>query len=305
MQANRVGTTDVYVTGLGLGTAQLGDLFQPFSVEVAREVVEAAWAGGIRYFDTAPYYGLGLAEGRLGRALEGFERSEFVLSSKVGRVLTDTEDAGFRWDYSAQGVRESLYGSLDRLGTEHLDIALIHDPQGRVDGAIDEALPALEELKREGVVRAIGVGSGVLDALIPFAETGRVDVLMVAGRYTLLEQPAAERLLPLCDTNGISVLNAGVFNTGLLAADDPGPDARYEYVAVPPESLTRARALAATARRFGTTLPQAALAFAAAPPSVASVVVGADAAEQVTRNIRLFRDRQAAASLLEHLKENA
>lgn len=303
MQIKRVGATGVSVTELGLGTAQLGDLYRPSSVKVAREIVDAAWEGGIRYFDTAPFYGLGLAERRLGRALQDYGRQEFVLSSKVGRVLTDNSDApGFRWDYSARGVRESLHQSLDRLQTTHVDIALIHDPQGRLDWAIGEALPTLEEMKEEGLVRAIGIGSGAIEAHIPFAESARVDVLMVAGRYTLLEQPAAARLLPLCEANGISVLNAGIFNSGLLASEVPGPEGRYEYEAASPESLARAQELAAMARRFNTTLPQAAMAFAASPPSIASIVVGAESADQVMRNVDLFRNRAAAAPMLEHLQ---
>jgi D-threo-aldose 1-dehydrogenase len=305
VHVEQVGRTGVHVTELGLGTAQLGDLYRRSSDREACEIVDAAWEAGIRYFDTAPYYGLGLAERRLGHAIRGYARSEFVLSSKVGRVLSEDDPTGYRWDYSARGVRESLEQSLDRLGTTHVDIALIHDPQGRLDRALEEALPALEELKHDGVIGAIGVGSGVLDAHLPFAETGRVDVLMVAGRYTLLEQPAADRLFPLCEVKGISVLNAGVFNSGLLAADNPGPGSRYEYVEAPSESFARARELAALARRHGTSLPQAALAFAAAPSCVASVVVGADSADQVTRNADLFRTRSAAVGMLEHLQEIA
>jgi D-threo-aldose 1-dehydrogenase len=169
---------------------------------------------------------------------------------------------------------------------------------------VNEALPALEALREEGIVRAIGVGSGALEALLAFAETGRVDALMIAGRYTLLEQPAAERLLPLCDENGISVINAGVFNSGLLATDQPQSDGHYEYRAVPAEQLAHAQNLAATARRFHTTLPQAALSFAAAPSVVASVVVGAESAEHVDRNLALFSKRDRAAAMLEHLQKS-
>ena len=302
MKRNRIGGTRTAVTELGLGTAQLGDLYRPSSLDEARRIVEAAWRGGIRYFDTAPFYGLGLAETRLGHALVDYERSEFAISSKVGRVLTDGEGAGFRWDFSAQGVRESLTASLDRLGTGYVDIALIHDPQGHLDWAMEEALPALEDLKREGIVRAIGVGSGVVDALIAFAETQRVDALMIAGRYTLLEQPAAERLMPLCVERGVSVLNAGVFNSGLLAVDDPGADSHYEYAAAAAEQIARAHELAGIAHRFDTTLPQAALAFAALAPRVASVVVGAESPEQVTRNVTLYDDREKAAPMLDYLE---
>lgn len=302
MRRERLGHSDVAVTEFGLGTAQLGDLYRPSSVAEAHEIVEAAWRGGVRHFDTAPLYGYGLAESRLGAAIRELDRSEFTLSSKVGRVLTPKAgDSDFRWDFSARGVRESLEQSLERLGTTYLDVGLIHDPQGHVDWAIDEALPALEELKDEGLVRAIGVGSGVVDVHLAFAETGRLDVLMVAGRYTLLEQPAAERLFPLCAAQGISILNVGVFNSGLLAAESPGSESHYDYATASPELVDRARELAELARSHGTTLPQAALAFAAAPAIVAAVVVGAESAQQVERNLQLFRDRTAASALLDRI----
>ncbi|WP_457100786.1 aldo/keto reductase [Microbacterium sp. P5_E9] len=291
---------------MGLGTAQLGDLYRPLTAQDCVDIVDTAWSEGIRYFDTAPLYGFGLAERRLGDALRTYPRSEYTLSSKVGRILTDREaEPHFRWDFSAEGVRASLDTSLYRLGTTHIDLVLIHDPQEHLDWALNEALPALEALRDNGEVGAIGVGSGSIEALVAFAETGCVDALMVAGRYTLLEHPAAERLLPLCDANGISVINVGVFNSGLLAADEPRRDSHYEYQAVPHEQLARARELAVAAGLFDTTLPQAALAFAAAPVAVASVVVGAESADQVARNAELFQSRQRAASMLQHLRETS
>jgi D-threo-aldose 1-dehydrogenase len=301
-----LGGSGVAVTALGLGTAPLGNLFAQVSQDAALSTVDDAWAAGVRFFDTAPHYGLGLAEHRLGAVLRTHPRSEYVISTKVGRVLVDDPagagrsdlDNGFDvpatrrrvWDFSADGVRRSLSDSLGRLGLDRVDIALIHDPEESADprSAFDEAYPALHELRAQGTVRAIGAGSKNRQILTRFVTETDVDAVMVAGRYTLLEQPALDDLLPACERRGVAVINAGVFNSGVLALDRPDVGAAYEYGRAPAEVLRRAQGIAAVCCRYATSLPQAALAFAAAHPAVASVVIGAAGGDQMRRNADLF-----------------
>ncbi|MEV4512068.1 aldo/keto reductase [Dactylosporangium sp. NPDC049525] len=287
---------------LGLGCAQLGNLYHEIDDERARATVDAAWDAGVRYFDTAPHYGLGLSERRLGEALRERRRDQYTISTKVGRLLVgdpayaggmDTEGfvvpATHRrvWDFSRDGIRRSLEASLARLGLDRVDVALLHDPEQHPEVALRTGFPALAELREEGLVRAIGAGSKDAAVLTRLVKECSPDVVMVAGRFTLLEQPARETLLPACAAAGVEVFNAGVFNSGLLAVDDPGADLHYEYGAAPAPLVARARAIAAVCAGHGTTLPAAALAFAASDPTVAAVVVGADAPEQVRRNAAL------------------
>ncbi|MFZ4895425.1 aldo/keto reductase [Plantibacter sp. Mn2098] len=283
-----MGRSDALVTSIGLGTAQLGDLYDTLDQDRSTALVDAAWQAGIRYFDTAPHYGVGLAERRLGVALAGRPRDEYTLSSKVGRLLVPDAhgDPVRQWDFSADGVRRSIDASLTRLGLDRIDIALIHDPEDHLEQAVGEAYPALERLREEGVIRAVGVGTGNMDVLSVFADRTDVDALMVAGRLTLLDHPALAGIVPVCEERGISILNAGIFNSGLLANEHPDAASRYEYAAVPPELLARARSLASFAAAFGTTLPEAAMGFAALPSPVASLVIGADTPEQLLTNVR-------------------
>lgn len=292
---------------LGLGCAQLGNLYRERSDEDARAIVDAAWDAGIRYFDTAPHYGLGLSERRLGEALRERPREQYTISTKVGRLLVETGaaardadgsglDEGFAvprthrrvWDFSRDGVLRSIEQSLARLGLDRIDIALLHDPEDHADEALGPGFAALAELRDAGVVRAIGAGSkdpGVLTRLVTECTP---DVVMVAGRFTLLEQPAAEALLPACAAAGVDVFAVGVFNSGLLAEETPRPDLPYEYGAAPAELVRRAAAIAGVCREHGTTLPAAAMAFPGRDPAVTTVVLGADSAGQVRRNAALF-----------------
>ena len=284
---------------LGLGGAQLGNLYRAMSDDTARAVVDTAWARGIRYFDTAPHYGLGLSERRLGAALQNRPRGEYTISTKVGRLLVDNpggagerDTEGFdvprthlrRRDYSRDGVLRSLEASLDRLGLDRVDLAFVHDPEDHVEQALAGALPALAGLRDQGVLRGIGLGMNV-DAVL--AEIIRrtdvhIDVVLVAGRYTLLEQSALDDLLPLCVERGVRVVAAGVFNSGILATHSPG--ATYDYVAAPPELVDRATRIAQVCARHDVELPQAALALPAAHPAVTTVLVGADTPAQVEAN---------------------
>jgi D-threo-aldose 1-dehydrogenase len=286
------------MTRLGLGCAQLGNLYRAMSDETAAAIVDEAWTSGIRYFDTAPHYGLGLSERRLGAALASRPRAEYLLSTKVGRLLAenpayagerDTEGYDVpatlvrRRDYSRDGVLRSLESSLDRLGVDRVDIAFVHDCEDHVEEALAGAVPALVELREQGVVSHVGLGMNFDRVLARFVRESDVDTIMLAGRYTLLEQPALDELLPLCVERGVRVMAAGVFNSGILATPEPG--GTYNYEAAPPELVERARKIAAVCARFAVELPTAAIALVAAHPAVEAVVLGASSVEQVRLNV--------------------
>jgi D-threo-aldose 1-dehydrogenase len=283
------------LTELGFGGAQVGNLFRATSDDEATGAVEAAWAAGIRYFDTAPHYGLGLSERRLGEVLRGHPRDEYVVSTKVGRWLEpvartgDPDPEGFAvpathrrvWDYSRDGVLRSVEASLDRLGLDRIDLVLIHDPDDHARAAFDEAAPALSQLRSEGVIRAYGAGMNQAAMLARFVRETDVDVVMVAGRYTLLDQSAAEDLLPAALDRGVGVINAGIYNSGLLSRPTPQPGARYDYRSVAREVVERVTRITAVCDGFGVDLPTAATAFARRHPAVVSVVVGLRTPDQV------------------------
>ena len=303
------------LTRLSLGCAQLGNLDGAIDDEQAAATVDAAWAHGVRYYDTAPHYGLGLSERRLGAALAGRPRGEYALSTKVGRILEPTDapggcdDAGFavpashrrRWDFTRDGVLRSLEDSLRRLNLDRVDIVYLHDPDDHYDQALGSAYPALEQLRSEGVVRAIGAGMNQSAMLARFARHTDMDLLMLAGRYTLLEQPALDDLLPVCQERGIGVVAAGVFNSGLLASPHPQAGGRYNYSDAPEALVARAQRMAAICECHGTSLPAAALAFPLAHPAVVSVCVGASSPQQIERNARLHREH-VPVDVWSHLK---
>lgn len=285
---------------LGFGAAQLGNLYRVTTDAEARGAVEAAWDGGIRMFDTAPHYGIGTSERRLGALLQGRPRDEYLLSTKVGRLLRpgpgdgDDMDNGFavpddavrEWDMSERGIRASHEASLDRLGLDRIDILYLHDPEeGPTEKAFEEALPTLAAMREEGLVRAIGVGSKDSAVLTRAVRTGLLDLAMVSGRYTLLEQPAAEELLPACLEHDVAVVAVSVFNSGILARPEPPDDATYEYGQAPAAMLERAREIAAIARDYGVELPDLAVQFPLRHPAIRSVVLGMRTAAQVRSNI--------------------
>jgi D-threo-aldose 1-dehydrogenase len=283
------------LTELGLGMAQFGNLYRETTDVEAAGALDAAWDSGTRYFDTAPHYGLGLSEHRAGALLGDRPRAEFLLSTKVGRLLVPDpdgagrqDDQGFavpatlrrEWDFSRDGVLRSIEASLNRTGLDRIDIAYLHDPDEWRDQATDEALPALADLRDQGVIGAIGAGMNQSAMLAHFIRNADVDVVMLAGRYTLLDDEAADDLLPLALDQGVGVVIAGVYNSGLLAADRPAADGKYNYETAPPALVQRARRIAEVCGRHGVTLPQAAIAYPLLHPAVVSVVVGARTAEQ-------------------------
>ncbi|MFI8946555.1 aldo/keto reductase [Streptomyces sp. NPDC053750] len=289
------------LTELGLGTAQLGNLAGPVSEEDALGAVDAAWDSGVRYFDTAPHYGLGLSERRLGAALARRPRAEYTVSTKVGRLLVPspgtahlTDDEGFAvpaafrrsWDFGRDGIIRSLEDSLDRLGLDHVDVLYLHDPDDHWEQASTTGIDTLVELRDQGLVKAVGVGMNQAAMLTEFVRRCDVDLVMVAGRHTLLDRSAQEELLPLAQERGVGVVAAGVYNSGLLATARPLADATYDYVPASRELTDRAAALAEVCERHGTTLPEAAVAYPLRHPAVGSVVLGARDAHQARTNAR-------------------
>ena len=292
-----LGHTGLTVTRLGFGGASIGGLFSDVRDEDAIAAVRHAWDLGVRSFDTAPLYGYGASERRVGAALRDRPRDAFVLSTKVGRLVRDEatippdadldrqaldgrddafyvrhEPVRLVFDYSADGVRRSLEESLERLGLDRIDIAFIHDPDDHWPAAIDEAWPALERLRSEGVIRAVGAGMNQAPMLARFARETDMDVLLVANRYTLLDQGALDELLPACVERGIAVLVGGVMNSGVLA--DPRPGSRFDYAPAPPEILERARRLGEVCARHEVPLRAAAMQFPLAHPAVVSLIAG-------------------------------
>jgi D-threo-aldose 1-dehydrogenase len=295
-----LGRGGLQVSALALGTAPLGNLFAPVAEEDAAATVASALAAGLTYVDTAPHYGLGLAERRLGRLLAGLPRDRFVVSTKVGRLVrplapgetadpegfADAPPAKRVWDFSGDGVRRSLEESLERLGLDRVDIVLVHDPDDHEREAAEQALPALIELRDQGVVTAVGAGMNQAEMLTRFVRDLDIDVVLVAGRYSLLDQRALAELLPTCAARGAAVVVGGVFNSGLLA--DPRPGATFDYAPAPAELVDRAARLAEVCARHGTPLRAAALAFPFGHPAVTSVLVGARSAAEVTDAVACF-----------------
>jgi D-threo-aldose 1-dehydrogenase len=279
------------------GSAPIGNLARVVTDDEWPGAIEAALGVGVRYFDTAPHYGLGLAEERLATGLT----DEVIVSTKVGRILepsdgSQMDDEGYAVpthhvrvrDYSRDGVLRSLEASLRRLRREKVDILLVHDPDEHYEEALNCAFPALEELRSQGVIASYGAGMNQSEMLADFVRETDLDVVMVAGRYTLLEQGALDDLLPECERRNVSVVAAGVFNSGLLARPRPRVNAPYDYEPAPQELRDRANAIADVVERHGVTLPQAAAQLPLAHPAVATVCLGARSREQVERNAALF-----------------
>lgn len=309
-----LGRTGLEVPILGLGGAPLGDLYERIPEERALATIARAYDGGARLFDTAPLYGYGLSEHRMGHVLRHQPRESYVLSTKVGRLLVADDpsriDRGlfkgglnFRpeYDYSYDGTLRVVEQSLQRLGIERVDILLIHDVdiwthgsreayEERLNQAIEGAYRALDRLRAEGVIKAVGVGVNEVEACLRFAQACRMDCFLLAGRYTLLEQGGLDDLLPLAERQGSSFLLGGPFNSGILATGAV-PGAKYNYREAPPEIQERVRRIEAVCGRHGVPLAAAAIQFPLGHPQVASIVPGAVRPEEVERNLELIQAR--------------
>ncbi len=310
---DRIGNGGVTFTELGFGTAPLGNLYRAISDEDADATLAAAWNAGCRYFDTAPLYGLGLAETRLNRFLRGRRRDDYILSSKVGRLLRvcapeertgigkffDTPTRREVYDYSYDGVMRSFEASLERLGVDRIDILFAHDLDVFTHGTKEAALARMEEflrsgyyallaLRDQGVIRAFGAGINEWQAAQALAERGDFDLFLLAGRYTLLEQEALETFLPLCVKRGIGIVLGGPYNSGILASG-PKPGAFYNYSPAPQEVLDRVARIEAVCARHGTRLIEAALRFPLLNPLVVSVIPGGQSHREVEDNVALLR----------------
>lgn len=295
--------TDSPYGPVGYGAASLGNMFRVVTDDEAWEALEAAWDAGVRYFDTAPHYGLGLSERRLGAFLQTKPREQFRISTKAGRLLRPNpdDDGGLdldnafhvrtdvrrEWAFDAAGIRASLDESLERLGLDRIDTLFLHDPErgGHLDVAIAEAYPAMAGLREAGLVDGIGIGSMVSDALARSVREADLDTIMIAGRFTLLDDSAADEVLPACAESGTTVVAASVFNSGLLARAVPSRDARYEYGGVPDDVWQKTLRLADVCADHGVSLPVAAFQYAFQSSSTVSVVMGTARAEQVRQNM--------------------
>ncbi len=280
--AKPLGKNGMQLPAMGFGSAPVADLSADITERGAVETVQYALGHGVTLFDTAPLYSAGRAERLLGLALADVPRTQYQFSSKVGRVL-DEETHTLSFDFSRDGVLRSLEGTLQRLRTDHVDTLLIHDPDDHMDQALAETFPTLDDLRRQGVVRAIGAGMNQWQALQRFAHAAAFDCFLLAGRYTLLEQESLG-FLDECREMGIGLLLGGVYNSGILATGAV-PGARHNYRPSSPAVTARVQALAAVCARHGVALNAAALQFAQAHPAVTSLVVGAVSAAEIDANL--------------------
>ncbi len=306
-----LGSAAVQVSRLGVGTLPLGNLHRKLSDGEAQAVLERALAVGLRYFDTAPHYGFGLAERRLGQVLATKPRSQWVLSTKVGRLLRADAPPDFGayidgspmykdvpavnpvFDFSYEGTLVSIEESLERLGLERVDIVFIHDPDEHFRQALDGAYRALERLRSDGRIAAIGVGMNQAEMLVDFAREGDFDCFLVAGRYTLLDQEAIKDLLPLCERRHIGVVIGGAYNSGILAnasanLSDLASGATYDHGSVPIDVMTRVRRLASVCDRHGVPLKAAAAQFPFGHPAVSSVLMGVRSTAELDDNLAML-----------------
>lgn len=306
-----LGTTDLQVTELGFGGGGIGGLYVPVGRDAAMGAMQAAWDAGMRYFDTAPFYGFGLSERRMGDFLR--DKSGYVLSTKVGKLLRavpkdQVPDHGFvdplpftvDFDYSYDAIMRSYEFSLARLGLNRIDILYVHDLEKRSLGTgydahftsfMDSGLKALDALKSAGAIAGYGLGVNEVSAVLNVINRVRLDCLLLAGRYTLLDRTGAAEIMPKCLAAGTGVVIGGVFNSGILATGAL-PGAHHDYGPANADIIDRVNAMEAEAKRQGSTLPAAAMRFVLDHPAVASVLVGSAKASSLIRNAALLRDAQ-------------
>ena len=304
-EKRRIGRTNLDVTVLGLGCATLGGTRIPVTREQAEAIVRAAWDAGVRYVDAAPYYGFGQAERAVGDALRDAPRDEWVLSTKVGRLLRPFPQVppepgrkhplpfGVAYDYSHDGIMRSVEDSLQRLGLARIDILYVHDigryqhgeaHPGLMKTLRDSGYGALQRLKSSGAIKAFGIGVNEREVLLEAMQWGEWDAFLLAGRYTLLEQAPLDDLLPKCLERGTSIVVGGPLNSGILAGRDT-----WNYRAAPPEIVERVKAICAVCDRHGVPLPAAALQFPLAHPAVAAIIPGPRDIAEFHTNLELLR----------------
>lgn len=306
---NKFGRVDLEVTAFGFGTAPIGNIFKPISEQESDGMIQAAWDGGVRYFDTAPMYGHGLAELRAGHSLRWKNRDDYVVSSKVGRVLkparradidfapwVDAAPFNMHFDYSYDGTMRAFEDSLQRLGLERMDICFIHDIDVFTRGAdhpavfrqaMDGCWRALEKLRAEGSIKAIGVGVNEWQVCHEALKQRDFDCFLLAGRYTLLEQDALDEFLPLCEKRGAAVVVGGGFNSGILATGAK-PGAKYNYAPAPAHILQKVARIEALCAAYQVPLPAAALQFVVAHPAIPSFIAGTRTVGQLRQNLDWF-----------------
>lgn len=297
---SQLGRSGVRVTRIGLGGGPIASLFTEVTEEQARATIDRAWDSGIRFFDTAPLYGHGLSEIRFGRALRGRPRGEFIIASKVGRLLVplapdERVESAFVnhppyrpvFDYSRDAIFRSVDESLARLGLDRIDILHVHDPDAHFGDVIRHAYPALDSLRAQGVVRALGAGMNQWQMLARFARECDFDCFLLAGRYTLIDQSALPELLPLCVRRNISIILGAPYNSGILATG-ARPGATFNYEAAPPEWIEKTRRAEKICERHGVPLKAAALQFPLRHPAVAAVIPGCRSAAEVGESVAMM-----------------
>jgi D-threo-aldose 1-dehydrogenase len=313
MQRRKIGRTDLEVTEISFGAAALGGLYRACPRDQAMETLDAAWNSGIRYFDAAPWYGLGLAERYVGDFLRGKPENEYVLSSKVGRLLrpvptgtvpdysyVDPLSFDADYDYSYDGIMRSVDFSYARLGLNRIDILYVHDIGGYTHGRsanerhlrdlLGSGIKALDALKSSGAIKAFGLGVNEVPVCLDVMREADIDCILMAGRYTLLDRTAVAELLPLCEKKGTSLVVGGVFNSGILATG-PVPGSHFDYLPASQDVLAKVGAMEEIARRHGLPLAAPALQFPLLKPIVSSVLIGTAKASSLERNMQLFEPR--------------
>lgn len=325
MKTRKIGSTDLEVTEISFGCAGIGNLYRPIAREDVEGTLQGAWDGGIRYFDTAPRYGHGLAERRLGDFLRDKPRDTYVVSTKVGRLLkpvpeSEVPDYGFAdplpfradYDYSYDGVMRSVEFSLARLGLNRVEILFVHDIGVLTHGVEENAkhfrdlmgggLKALDELKRDGTVKAIGLGVNEVEVCLDVMAEAPIDCILLAGRYTLLDRSAEPELLARCAETNTSLVVGGVFNSGILATGAK-PGAPFDYEPASNEILNRVKAMEEIAAKYGISLAAAAMEFPLHNPNVATVLIGTAKPSSLTRNLALLDERVPDAAWAEFAAE--
>ena len=284
LNKRQIGSTNVYVTELGMGGAPLGIVNQ----QDANAALKESFSQGIRYFDTAPLYGAGTSEKFFGQFLSTLTREDFILSTKVGRLIRQTGDEiQITFDYERDDILRSIEESLERLDMDSIDIVLIHDSDDHYEIALNEAFPALEKLRSEGVIKAIGAGMNQCGMLVDFAKNADFDCFLIAGRYTLLDHSALDELMPICVERDISLILGGPYNSGILASDLKS-DTTYFYDPAPRSVIEKAKKIKDVCDTFEIPLKAAAIQFGLMHPSVASTIPGPRNPGEVQDNINML-----------------